>query len=577
MPNELTDFGLISYNTIENIADAIREKTNSEVNYYPSSMAMAIRQIRTGEGYLYPTIYSLKQYYAGQWDQTIINNNQMYDFEFRNAIIPGDSEIIGILNYGQLYSKNVIFYKRPLQNANEYAYGLCTESGEIYNMTSIIDMENLFVGCEHLNDAISGPYTMSMINTYRSCYNLAEANCGPNVQYMDNCYESCYNLTNAVCGNNVLTMRGTYLYCSNLNNGVSGPNVLDMRYAYNGCSNLIKLNIGPKVEDIQYVAAGCYNLVNVDGGNAVKNGYNAFAGCYNLERVNATFSELIDGSNMFYTCNNLETPGFLLGANKLQIANNMFQNCWSLTTGLIPDNVIETAGMYQNCYSLEFAIGGEHVINAYRMFENCYNLTNVIAFNVVENMYGAFENCYNLQIANVGAENAIQMAYCFNGCNNLLEPLFTPNANNMYMAYHNCHNLLNYYIPEGVNDISSTYKNCFNITGNVLIPENVSVIGNAFYMCEKVQDVVIFGNNIINQSWRTCNAFYRINYSMRRNIVLTNLTAFNNFVYCNGAGNFIKTNETYAEPVEINIENNSYNAVRCSYNTLYNCYIYCTE
>lgn len=549
------NYGIISHDTLVNIANAIREKANSNRTYYPDSMALAISQIRAGEGYIYPTAYALREFYGNAYDNRFIDRTNITAFEMRNNVeqIYNTYEVIGNVKYGNLYNKKIEFFKASYQNS-DIVYGLKCQANEPANEISLINMDDLFYGCDNIVNAVSGPFTVSMINTYYSCDNLVHAACGPNVRYLDNCYQSCYNLENGISGDNVITMRG----------------------AYQGCSNLKNLTIGPNTLDITNIAYYCYALKNVTGGNNVVWADYAFYGCYYLDFIPLYFNHLKSGDWMFYGCQSISDTHMTDVSDNLENAIHMYDNCRSLVAATIPDNIINATDMFYNCISLNSVSGGDNVQYAGGIFSNCNSLETFDGLYNAIDLASAFSNCHNLTNVIV-SENAVNVAYIFSCCYNLLEAIPCYEANNMAYAYANCVNLQNYFISPKAKDISNCFANCYNLTGNIIIPQAVEIMAGAFNGCNNIGDIVIHSNNLLNTGWRQVNAFRRTVYDTARHIVLTNLNSFNAFVYCNGAGNFTKTNETYAEPIELNIENNSYNVVRCSYNIQYNCYIYCTE
>ena len=83
-------YGLIDYDTLNNIAKAIRYKANSNAQYYPRDMATAINGIRSGGGLDEPTFYSLQQFYQYYYDQSSFPS--LYEFEITNNNIGIESK-----------------------------------------------------------------------------------------------------------------------------------------------------------------------------------------------------------------------------------------------------------------------------------------------------------------------------------------------------------------------------------------------------------------------------------------------------------------------------------------------------
>lgn len=618
-------YGLIDYDTLNNIAKAIRYKANSNAQYYPRDMATAINGIRSGGGLDEPTFYSLQQFYQYYYDQSSFPS--LYEFEITNNN-PVNQD--GYVNYGNISWEGVspieaTFYRKNTQIIDNgytydgYCYGLYLNGN--YRSASIVCMEGIFAG-SYIREPYCGNYTTSLYNAYSGCYYLKNAICGPRVQLMKRAYRGCGNITEAVVGNSVVDMSEAYSDCGNIHNGISGPNVINMSSAYNYCYNLMNLNIGPKTESIDFVGYYDQNLINCYGGESVIHANNAFSYCENLLNIDP-MPKLVDAANMFYNCRKLSQDkyyNFITNCNNLKNAASMFYHCDNLTdiyaiasiengnfmySGCINavnayiDNDADfanTISMFSYCPNLVNVYGGANLTNMQSMFMDCYNLSmalitpNVInmaaayqSTNIIDaycgeytnDMMSTYNNCSNLVNAVCG--NSVTTLYStYYNCPNLLRAVCGNNVKTMYMAYYNCVNLISYNIGPLVNNIYSAFWNT-NIQGDVEIPENVNVISQAFRNCEGIVNAVIKNTTLYSSTGYTSNCFNRTNYSVRRNIVLVHLAAYNNFILYNGAGYFSRTTETYAEPVEVNVNGISYNCVRCAYNTTYNCYIYCME
>lgn len=618
-------YGLIDYDTLHNIAESIRYKANTNVNYYPRDFARAINGIRSG-GFDEPVFYSLQRFYNNGSDNQFITRGSLFKFEVTNedpSNLAGYWNL-GNINYEGVFDGEATFYCRSytLDNmATGLAYGLYV--GPDYRNASLLCIDELFNN-SLIIDGYCGKYTTSMRNAYSYSPWIENAVCGPKVQFMKSAYAYCSNLKHSNVGDSVIDMRSAFLYCINLQEGVSGNNVIYMDEAYRDCSNMHSLDIGPNVIYAINTAYQASNLLNCTGGESVIYGTNAFQRCYNLKNIEP-MPNLIYGNGMFQMCRNLSQNSyydFITNATHLIMAVNMFNECNNITDAYLPNSIVYTRFMYANCHNLINAYIDDNLnvySDFYGTFYGCENLVNVTGGSNLVSLYGMFYGCRNLEtplitpnainLTDAYAYTKISVPYCgenttlfgnsYKDCYYIVDAVCGDNVINMYNAYYNCSNLVNAACGNKVVEMNYTYFNCQNLTSYVIgpmvtmlygtycncislncdaiIPENVKHIAQAFRNCNNVANVLIENQTLNAYRYSIENCLNRTNYNVRRNIVLRYLAAYNNFINYNGAGYFTKTNETYAEPVEVNVNGISYNCVRCAYNITYNCYIYCME
>lgn len=386
-----------------------------------------------------------------------------------------------------------------------------------------------------LTDAACGNNVIMMDHSFYYCYNLINAACGSNVTTMQNTYENCINLMNAACGENVETMNVTYANCISLENAVCGPNVKLMYLTYNNCRGLINGACSDSVENMYATYKNCVNLIRTECGN-----------------------------NVLYL-------------------SETYNGCSNLIEGVCGPNVVTMYRAYYNCFNLRSINIGNNVNGLYGTFERCYNLTDIRLGKNITNISYAFNFANN--ITNIYlAGNYYQISNAFNNKQKVANIEFDPDlAGNLSYCFQNCKGIQNVpAIPNGVNNIRLMFWNCINIVTDITIGTGVQDIGNAFFNAYKINNFYLDGWEIVNSgatSVKILNAFYRGygTYGNMRNIVVANHEGWNNFIYYNGAGPMLYTNENYETPVEVNVNGNTYNCVRCAYNTTYNCYIYCME
>lgn len=276
-------YGLIDYNTLDAIADAIREKTNANVNYYPREMPNAIRQIPTGgggTGFESPVMFSISQYMYPNYSYdppTQMNLANAIAFEVAsqmpaNAIVFDDDAQWGLgpgrLKFykytGSINSKNFQWNSDKYNNA-EYPYDLVDETftGEIYglcptegaiNKVSILDMSHMFDYGYYLRQAICGDYTTSLSFAFNYCTNIyGAAVCGPNVEDMSGAYRYCTKLETAVVGPNVKNLYMAFAYDEYIYGDVEIEKAYDLGQAFIGCNHLANVYLGTnKLGDVEF-------------------------------------------------------------------------------------------------------------------------------------------------------------------------------------------------------------------------------------------------------------------------------------------------------------------------------------
>lgn len=425
----------------------------------------------------------------------------------------------------------------------------------VWDETNQVNVQHSWVS----GDAVCPESTVNMRRTYASCNNLLNAIVGNNVVDMFSCYSGCNKLTEAVCGEKVVYFNNAYQGCQNLVNTACGNNVVYMAYAYYDCPNVVDAMCGPNVISMQYTYLRCYNLANAACGQNVIYMDNAYANCNNLHEP-VCGDKVVYFNGAYSYCTNLNNA--VCGNAVVFMANTyMYTN---VKTAVCGNNVIEFNYTYQGCNNLTDAVIGPKVINACQTYNGCVNLVNAMIYNGQYGPSSGYVNC---------------LSYTFNNCTNLNNVVMEDGIRSMYYTFNNCTNLENVVLPKNIVAMCYAFHNCVNLSSDIEIGINCNNIQNAFRNCNKIANIFIEGNGFsaIGNQYPVLHAFYRSNYTIRRNIVINNYAGYNKLVYYNFAGNMYKTNETYAEPLEVIVNGKSYNCVRCAYNISYNCYVYCTE
>lgn len=641
-------YGLIDYNTLHNIGEAIRYKTNVDVNYYPREMPTAINAIQTsGGGFAEPVGYSTKKYYTNSYDNKIIERYNFIGFETTNEL-PENAEIIdehaewpgmspGQMVFYKRWQNNIVcerhlynsdngqYYYGNVSNVNGWFYGVCVNNTYTARQGSFIDISNLANGCYNFSFAHCGPYTTSMVEAYSYCGNLVTAVCGPNVIDMTNAYACDGNLRDAACGNLVQKMCNAYYCCYNLESAVIGSNVTNMANAYERCSKITgTISLTENLKDISGAFINCLGVTEFNGYfNSIVNAERTFENCYSAYFNNVELNSLETGNFMFHNCPHLLNVGYL---KRAKYASHMFANCYSLenfsnmeyenlrnaqnmfkstgisqqehdkfmrTVGLNVENFsnnydVNMSGVFTNCrYIHTMYISNRFNYGNYNfddIYQNC-NITNVVYEDNVKTIARVFKGFGITNIEDeIGYPDSIENAYmAFYNCKLITDAYVGPNVSNMHQMFENCSNLLNGYFVNMATDIGQCYRFCNNLNSDIVITENVVRAEHAFYGCNNLQNIAvlpIWNSSVFANYYYTENAFYRNNYSFRRNVACVNRETFNcllNSTYRFFGSGIYFTEQTHQTPVEVNINGVTYNAVRSAYNTYINTYIYCEE
>jgi hypothetical protein len=505
----------------------------------------------------------------------------------------------------------------------------------------VTDFSNAYVSCDNITNAICGINVKNMAFTYQGCGNLRTAVIGPSVENIAYAYAGCQNLSgDVVLTDSVKCISNAFEYCNNLNsirgstsgvvdasrgfgrldmnnvfidwNNFSWDNVINASDLFNNVKSITDIEGFASLRNAASMFYNANNLQNVKiYSTEINNASNMFAKCVNLTEdsrnniLNVLSNNVETADNLFYLCANIHDAHI---TNKLVAKNNSnhytYSNMYSgvplenvtwdegigslgmvltgsgITNVVWPDSVSDAYCTYQGCYNLANSACGPLVTNMYHTYYNCDKLLTAVCGNNVTTMHGTYDGCANLVDAVCGP-NVINMYSTYYSCTNLINAACGPNVVNMISTYWSCTNLMRAVIGDNVNNIGQAYQYCYNLTGDIEINSlGLYNLRGAFERDNNLQNILIRSESIPAGNTNLQNAFYRNNYSLRRNIVLTNIKSYANFVsrYYNAFGPSITlSQENYAEPVPVNVNGVNYDTVRCNYSAYYNVYVYCTE
>ena len=263
-------YGLIDHDTLTDIANSIRYKTESQAQYRPKDMATAILQIPGGsEGFDEPVVFNPR--YINCNNRPPIGYGGMKRIE-----VISDSDLANVpdLSNYELVKTHIEWApmspgKIDLYFKNEgdgFVYYFVIEDKFTAKKISFICMDQCCYSNSNLRSPFCGTYTGSLRQAFYQCTytDFTTAVCGENVTDMYYAYAYCNNLETAACGENVVDMSYAYYYCQKLTHAEIGPNVEILADAYYGCVALSHdIVIPEKVRDIRYAFSQADLIQNI--------------------------------------------------------------------------------------------------------------------------------------------------------------------------------------------------------------------------------------------------------------------------------------------------------------------------
>ena len=371
------------------------------------------------------------------------------------------------------------------------AFNSCTNLKSVKNMSPYINQANdAFHGCTNLTGVyaqnVTGGYEGSLgeihnaVNMFRNCHNMTRVpdfDClyadSTNIANYSHMFENCSKLAEYDCD----FMGATF---------VSGGTA-DISYMFANCQNLTYSN-----------SFGYTLLGNVNASHSFDNtGFKYLGQITDPNYLEATsklgmgFANL-NASYMFANCKNMVVADFgAKGTAGTGSANftNAFYNCQNLTdVKNIPNGITSANYMFSNCRKLVNIGAFKNDVKAVAfMCRNCVSLKNAVEIpDGVTSMWGTYIDCTNLTNVPITAIslNAVDMDSMFQNCRNLVTaPIIPPNAS-----------------------VSSTFLNCTNLTGNIVIYVNkLTSYPSTFSGTTKAKNVYIYNANTTSNMWNVWN------------------------------------------------------------------------
>ena len=274
---------------------------------------------------------------------------------------------------------------------------------------------------------------------------------------------------------------------------------------------------GLPVTEIGYQAFYGTSLTGITIPNSVTSiGDWAFSGCTSLTSITIPAGVTSIGEQAFRDCISLTTVTFASGSRLQTIGDWMFSGCTSLTSITIPASVTSIGEYaFYGCTSLTSITIPENVTEIGYAFYGCDNLTNVIINNdkitswqgqfSADNLSvtfrkniaeGAFGWWANENLTSVIIENGVTSigSGAFDGCTGLTSITIPASVTyaGSWGVFGACAKLTNIYVDSGNANFSSAGGILYNkdkteiiaypsAKGSVIIPSNVTVIGNSAF------------------------------------------------------------------------------------------------
>ena len=506
-------YKFIDENTLINIADVIREKTETTERIQGKDFANAINNISTGspfmknnavafeEGTIYIGDKVLVDFgntnnKGGRWIEDLAARmNQELNWEFNNIVFS---------------NKITNFYKAFSQEAPSNFGWSYFNMKPFWCGDGIIDMSWAFANRSYsvYSPPVCGPNVINMQGTYYNCYSIGAPwegtapACGPKVEDFSLCYVGCQNLSGEpVCGDNVINMSNTYNYCTRISgNAACGNNVINMSYAYNFCENLSgSPACGPKVEDFSGAYNFCRILVGppICGPNVINMAY-AYNYCTNLKGAPQIGRKVVNASCAYSYC--YQISGSPVCPDSVENFANTYCYCQQLVgKPVCGKNVINMSGAYTSCKQLTGSPQiGENVKNASYAYSGCVQLTGspICPESIEGNGFvGTYSDCTQLTGKGICGTSVTSMSATYANTK-ITECEIGPRVTDISYAFMNTLITNIPTIPPTITDSFYTFADCTLLQGEALIPETGLNMSGMYSNCPNV----FFNNNIIISS-----------------------------------------------------------------------------
>lgn len=218
----------------------------------------------------------------------------------------------------------------------------------------------------------------------------------------------------------------------------------------------------------------------------------------------------------FYGCENLTTAE--LNEGLLSLGDQAFALCKSLGSIRIPTTVASIGNLcFLDCINLETLTlpQGLTTVGGMWVFQGCTKLTSVaIPGSVQEAGYGTFNWCTNLHTATI-APGVNKLTATFTDCWNLRNVSIPDSCSDINeRVFHGCRSLSQVSLPNTVTNIgTSAFQGCLSL-GSIAIPATTQALGDrAFEGCRALATVTVPTNVVSagNSCFENCDALTTLN------------------------------------------------------------------
>lgn len=360
----------IEESTLTNIADAIREKTDSADDILVSEMANKIKSIGNNDSTNSDYDWIISDGNTHIWISLAEGRtNPMLGLCLKGTVTVdwGDGSTPDTL-VGTSISTVQWTPNHQYNNADDYM------------ITLIVDGDIRFFGVDETNE-------------YSYILRHASTADGRNRAYLNAVKKIELGQGKITIGDNA------FLYCTGLTD-IYIPNSITAigECAFCDCNRLKNIRLHD-------------NITSIEGG--------AFAYCYGLTDVIIPDSVVsFDSDSIFSGCYGLKHV--TLPKNMTKIDGDAFYNCYNLTDIIIPDKVAGVLGVnaFHGCYNLtNITIPSGVITLGANSFNNCRNLTSITIPEGVVNIYGsAFSSCERLVSITIPSTVTKIVSNTFNAC-----------------------------------------------------------------------------------------------------------------------------------------------------------------
>ena len=372
------------------------------------------------------------------------------------------------------------------------AFGICSGLTGVLNIpnTVITIGQYAFDGCSGVDSLIIGEGVVSIgTDAFKNCSSLISVvfnadSCISVGQYTyDRVFNGCTSLSVLTIGKHVKNIPGLlFKGCSSLSTVYyNADSCTEASNAFSGTS-LTSLSIG---ENVKHLPSSIFRSLSSLTGtlsipdSVIKIGDYAFYGCTGLDTLDFGRSVASIGNSAFYHCTGL--VGKLNIPNSVtEIGSSAFSGCSGFDT-LIIGNSVANIGEYSfsNCIGLSGTLNIPNSVTdiSSSAFSGCSGFDTIIIGKGVQTIgSNAFKNCSSITHVNFNADSCIMMG---NGYNN--------------QAFNGCNNISMLTIGDNVKVIPSyAFGDCSSLTGTLVIPDSVTLIGsNAFLRCTGINKLIL--------------------------------------------------------------------------------------